>query len=128
MAAAPSNSAADLLAKHLIKQVPKSQILRFYALSRLEKLIPEDIMEISNFHASHPTTMEDLMKYRIIVVTLITAGRLAGAGFPSDHFTHVFVDEAGHATEPEAIIPLANILSKVIENAQWNVLQGFVWL
>ena len=33
-------------------------------------------------------------------------------GFPEDHFTHLFLDEAGHATEPEAIIPLAKILSK----------------
>ena len=33
-------------------------------------------------------------------------------GFPTDHFSHVFVDEAGQATEPEAIIPLAGILRK----------------
>ena len=30
VAAAPSNSAADLLALHLIKQVPKSQMVSLY--------------------------------------------------------------------------------------------------
>ena len=38
--------------------------------------------------------------------------RIFFSGFPEDHFTHLFIDEAGHATEPEAIIPLAKILSK----------------
>ncbi len=36
--------------------------------------------------------------------------RLASANFVSGHFTHVFVDEAGHAMEPEALIALAGIL------------------
>ena len=52
------------------------------------------------------------MKYRIIVVTLVTAGKLASAGFPKDHFTHLFIDEAGHATEPEAMVALSGVLAK----------------
>lgn len=111
VAAAPSNSAADLLAEHLVKQVPKTQILRFYAPSRLEKLVPSKIHDISNFGKRRNLSLEDLAKFRIIVVTLVTAGKLASAGFPQDHFTHLFIDEAGHATEPEAIIPLAGILA-----------------
>ncbi len=35
VAAAPSNSAADLLALHLIKQVPKSQMVRFSCLHNI---------------------------------------------------------------------------------------------
>ena len=113
VAAAPSNSAADLLAEHLIKQVPKTQILRYYAPSRLEKLVPAKVKDISNFHPSRSALkMDDLVRFRIIIVTLVTAGKLASAGFPEDHFTHLFIDEAGHATEPEAVIPLAGILSK----------------
>ena len=43
---------------------------------------------------------------RIIVSTCVTAGILYSLGLPVGHFTHVFIDEAGQATEPEALIPL----------------------
>ena len=46
------------------------------------------------------------------MVTLVTAGKLASAGFPKDHFTHLFIDEAGHATEPEAMVALSGVLAK----------------
>ena len=36
--------------------------------------------------------------------------RLVSASFPRAHFTHIFIDEAGHATEPECIIPIADLL------------------
>ena len=36
--------------------------------------------------------------------------RLVSAMFPRNHFTHIFIDEAGHATEPECIIPVADLL------------------
>ena len=96
IAAAPSNSAADLLASKLLKVVPKTQIIRFYARSRLERQVPEELKGISRFHSSHSDdSLEALMKYRIIVVTLVSAGKLASLGFPSDHFSHLFIDEAG---------------------------------
>lgn len=33
--------------------------------------------------------------------------RLVAGGIPEGHFTHVFVDEAGHAVETECLVPLA---------------------
>lgn len=33
--------------------------------------------------------------------------RLVTGGIPAGHFTHVFVDEAGHAVETECLVPLA---------------------
>lgn len=36
--------------------------------------------------------------------------RLVSANFGRDHFTHIFIDEAGHAVEPECIIPIADLL------------------
>lgn len=41
--------------------------------------------------------------------TLVTAGRLVSANFESKHFTHIFIDEAGQATEPETLIAIAGI-------------------
>ena len=32
------------------------------------------------------------------------------ANFPAEYFTHVFIDEAGYAVEPEALVALAGIL------------------
>jgi len=34
----------------------------------------------------------------------VCVGRLVSGGIPVDHFSHIFVDEAGHAVEPETII------------------------
>ncbi|KAI4824099.1 hypothetical protein KUCAC02_012642 [Chaenocephalus aceratus] len=53
---------------------------------------------------------EILMWQRILVTTLQTAGRLVSGGIPPGHFTYLFVDEAGQATETECIIPLAGLL------------------
>jgi hypothetical protein len=41
------------------------------------------------------------------VATVVTAGRLYSAGCPLGHFGHVFIDEAGHATEPESLMAMA---------------------
>ena len=47
-------------------------------------------------------------------MTLVTAGRLVSAGIPSTHFSHVFIDEAGHAMEPESCVALAGEISNNI--------------
>lgn len=40
--------------------------------------------------------------------------RLVTGGIPEGHFTHVFVDEAGHAVETECLIPLAGKKLRII--------------
>ena len=55
--------------------------------------------------------LSKLMSYRVVVVTLCSAGRLVSKGVPEGHFTHVFIDEAGQAAEPETLIPIAGLLS-----------------
>ena len=49
-------------------------------------------------------------------MTLITAGRLVSAGIPDKHFSHVFIDEAGHAMEPEACVAISGIQILILKN------------
>lgn len=37
----------------------------------------------------------------------LTPPRLVSAQFPIDHFTHIFIDEAGHCMEPESLVAIA---------------------
>ncbi|XP_035512110.1 putative helicase mov-10-B.1 [Morone saxatilis] len=112
LACAPSNSAADLLCKKILDHVDERKVYRMYASSRDPKCVPEELKACSNLVGQcyiYPAK-EELMKYRIMVTTLLTAGRLVTGNIPVDHFTHVFVDEAGHAVETECLVPLAGLL------------------
>ncbi|KAK9970577.1 hypothetical protein ABG768_026510 [Culter alburnus] len=115
LACAPSNSAADQLCEKLItsRHVDAHKIYRLYASSRNPKDIPEVLKNNSNVNGEMIIfpCKEDLMSYKILVSTLVTAGRLVSGGFPVDHFSHIFVDEAGHAVESETIISVAGLLN-----------------
>ncbi|RXN36849.1 helicase mov-10 [Labeo rohita] len=114
LACAPSNSAADQLCEMLItsQHVDSRKIYRVYASSRNPKDIPKVLEKNSNVEGGTIIfpCKEDLMYYKILVSTLVTAGRLVSGGFPVGHFSHIFVDEAGHAVEPETIISVAGLL------------------
>ncbi|XP_037629483.1 putative helicase mov-10-B.2 [Sebastes umbrosus] len=112
LACAPSNSAADLLCQKILDHVDERKVFRMYASSRDPQCVPIELRACSNLVGDcyeYPAK-EKLMEYKIIVTTLITAGRLVTGGIPDDHFTHVFVDEAGHAVETECLVPLAGLL------------------
>lgn len=51
-------------------------------------------------------TMSVLGRHRITIGTCNMLGILHNMGFPRGHFSHILVDEAGQATEPEIMIPL----------------------
>ncbi|XP_038054524.1 putative helicase MOV-10 [Patiria miniata] len=123
LACAPSNSAADLIAKRLltgtgISITVATNLFRMNALSREWKTVDQTLKEKECCNYNKMTgdnffpAKEEIMQKRVLVTTLCTAGRLATAkGFPYDHFTHIFIDEAGHAVEPEAIISLSNLMN-----------------
>lgn len=50
--------------------------------------------------------LDELKRYRVIVCTCISASVTYGIGMTRGHFTHIFVDEAGQACEPEVMIPI----------------------
>ncbi|KAM6980838.1 putative helicase mov-10-B.1 [Aplochiton taeniatus] len=114
LACAPSNSASDLLCERLLAHVDPHRVYRLYASSRGPNTVPKNLLKRCNWDASQDSFVfpekEVLMKYNVIVTTLVTAGRLVSGGIPAGHFTHLFVDEGGQAIEPECIIAVAGLL------------------
>lgn len=111
---APSNSACDLLCERLMVHMDPYQVYRLYASSRDPRSVPKHLLKYSNWDESQDGFVfpekEILMKYTIVVTTMVTAGRLVSGGVPVGHFSHVFVDEGGQAVEPECVIAIAGLL------------------
>uniref|UniRef100_A0A336N0E0 CSON007522 protein n=1 Tax=Culicoides sonorensis TaxID=179676 RepID=A0A336N0E0_CULSO len=96
--------------------IPVTEMFRYLSKSQTRKLdtIDERILEISNIDQRqifHYPELESLQKYRLIFVTLVTAGRLTLLKMGRDHFDYIFVDEAGSATEASTIIPISGLMS-----------------
>ena len=112
LASAPSNTAADLITDRLLGHLNKRDVLRIHAVSRVVSSIPARVLAVSNVDGDkvrYPR-LEELMRFKVIVTTLVNAGRLVTAKFPADHFSHIVMDETGQATEPEAAIALSGLL------------------
>ncbi|XP_068568586.1 putative helicase mov-10-B.1 [Cebidichthys violaceus] len=120
LACAPSNSACDLLCERLMVHTDAAQIYRVYASSRDPRSVPKNLLKNCNWNQTQDAFVfpvkEILMTYKIIVTTMVTAGRLVSGGMPVGHFTHIFLDEGGQAVEPECVIAIAGLLSA--ENGQ----------
>uniref|UniRef100_A0A8D0FC95 RNA helicase n=1 Tax=Strix occidentalis caurina TaxID=311401 RepID=A0A8D0FC95_STROC len=111
LACAPSNSATDLLCQRLIKDIAPRYIYRLVANSRSYQEVPADIRSCCNWDDEQSCyvypSKEHLQRYRILITTLVTAGRLVSANFPPGFFSHVFIDEGGQAVEPESVVAIA---------------------
>ncbi|CAJ1056264.1 RNA helicase Mov10l1 isoform X1 [Xyrichtys novacula] len=101
----PSNSAADLICVRLHDSgfLHSASLARVNASCRQEEAIPMVLRQYSR-------AGEDIRNasfHRIVVSTCSSAGMFHSIGLHVGHFTHVFLDEAGQATEPEALIPIS---------------------
>ncbi|EZA47489.1 hypothetical protein DMN91_005067 [Ooceraea biroi] len=126
LVATPSNSSANLIAERLLESnvLKPGDLVRLIAYHCLydgsipERLLPycatadlaaEGTHERKHHQEEGPKmncTMSVLGRHRITVGTCNALGILYNMGFPRGHFSHVLVDEAGQATEPEILIPL----------------------
>lgn len=129
LACAPSNSAADLLLQRVMEHtvIPRSKAIRLNAFGRSLLSLPKDIKDVCCLTSGGDfffPCKEEIMDKRLVVCTLITAGRLVSAEVPNHHFTHVFIDEAGHSLQPECLVPLAGIFSTETPGGGQLVLAG----
>ncbi|XP_059844469.1 RNA helicase Mov10l1 [Hypanus sabinus] len=110
LATAPSNSAADLLCIRLHESglLNQGDMVRVNATWRLEKYIPETVQ----LYSKDGEDLWEAARCRIIISTCSSAALFYQIGLRNGHFTHVFVDEAGQASEPECLIPLLLISGK----------------
>ncbi|KIM34476.1 hypothetical protein M408DRAFT_325872 [Serendipita vermifera MAFF 305830] len=111
LACAPSNSAADIIAERLTV-LGKSQLFRLYAPSRSASLLPPALQQFSrrNDHGTFEVPpVEELAKFRVVVSTCLSAVVPSAIGISPGHFSHVFIDEAGQACEPEALIAIRTL-------------------
>ncbi|XP_045690708.1 RNA helicase Mov10l1 [Phyllostomus hastatus] len=101
---APSNSAADLvcLRLHESQLLQPGTMVRVNATCRLE----ETVIEAIKAYCKDGEDIWKASRFRVIISTCSSAGLFYQIGVRVGHFTHVFVDEAGQASEPECLIPL----------------------
>jgi helicase MOV-10 len=118
LACAPSNSAADLIASRLTALGP-DVLFRFYAPSRRKDLVLDELLSfaaISGGHFSVPP-MSRMRRFKVVVTTCVSASFAYGIGMTRGHFSHIFFDEAGQATEPEVMIAI-----KTMANNETNLI------
>ena len=114
---APSNTAADVLLEKLSSVVSRSEMLRFMAYNRSAG---EVSIETKNYTYSFEEKervfsqppLKKFLEYNIVVATCCMAAKLYNLGVPSGHFDVIFIDEAGHAVEPEVVAAFSSLYAK----------------
>ncbi|GJP29827.1 hypothetical protein CLOM_g19923 [Closterium sp. NIES-68] len=108
---APSNSATDNIALRLKGTLQVREMLRLYSVSRGRGEVESDLLPFTRYDDSTGVfrlpTLSEIHAARVVAVTCCSAALLYRMGVPRGTFTHIFIDEAGHAIEPEGIIPIA---------------------
>ncbi|ERE69215.1 putative helicase with zinc finger domain protein [Cricetulus griseus] len=111
-----SNSAADLYIKDYLHPYveagnPQARPLRVYFRNRWVKTVHPVVHQYCLISGAHSTFQmpqkEDVLKHRVVVVTLNTSQYLCQLDLDPGFFTHILLDEAAQAMECETIMPLA---------------------
>ena len=104
-----------------------NEMLRLMAFSRDKTTVPAKIFEYTIFNESKNcfTTPHSsvIKRYQIVATTVASGGKLPNNGV-MDHFTHVFIDEAGHSVEAEALACLVAVTKQDYRNPPAVTLAG----
>ncbi|KDQ06712.1 hypothetical protein BOTBODRAFT_39425 [Botryobasidium botryosum FD-172 SS1] len=122
LACAPSNSAADILAQRLIEfgKFDKTKLFRLIAPSRMRKHVPEDLIPFTCIDTTKGNgngvfsvpSVAHVTNFRVVISTCVTACVLSGIRVPRGNYSHIFVDEAGQAMEPEVLVAIKTMVDK----------------
>ena len=91
----------------------KPQVFRIYSYGTEPNEVPPELLEVSNFEkVSEVFPLPDPAMIRrdsvhLVACTLLMSAKLYSGGLDRGWFTHVFIDEAGHAEEPLCLAPLS---------------------
>lgn len=111
---ASSNSAADHILEKLLGEgvgVRENDIFRLNATSRPYEDVKPKFIHFCFFEdmVFKCPPLKALLRYKIIVSTYMSASLLYAEGIRKGHFSHIFLDEAGQASEPETMVPVSNL-------------------
>jgi helicase MOV-10 len=113
---APSNSAADHIMEKLLAEKDniefhENEVFRLNATARPYEDVKPEFLRFCFFDEmifKCPPVIA-LKHYRIVVSTYMSASLLFAEDVARGHFSHIFLDEAGQASEPETMIPIAHL-------------------
>ncbi|KAK7366576.1 hypothetical protein VNO80_08569 [Phaseolus coccineus] len=112
---APSNSAADYVLEKLLAQqdieLRENELFRLNAATRPYEDVKPEIIRFCFFDEMvfKCPPVDALSYYRIIISTYMSASLLHAEDLARGHFSHMFLDEAGQASEPETLIPVSHL-------------------
>ncbi|XP_025015193.1 probable RNA helicase SDE3 isoform X1 [Ricinus communis] len=110
---APINRTCDVLMRSL-KEIPESEMFRANAAFREIDGVPTDILASSLYKGDcfACPKLQELRKFKIILSTYVSSFQLHNEGIAAGHFSHIFMVDASSATEPEAMVALANFANE----------------
>ncbi|XP_061778836.2 probable helicase with zinc finger domain isoform X2 [Nerophis lumbriciformis] len=133
-----SNSAADLYIKDYLHPYvdagnPHARPLRVYFINRWVKTVHKVVQQyclISSTQLNFQMpTKDDILRHRVVVVTLSTSQYLCQLDLEPGLFTHILLDEAAQAMECETIMPfaLASNTTRIVLAGDHMQLSPFVY-
>lgn len=106
LVAAPSNSAANLLTKRLIQygRLRPDELVRILSYSKAHEPIDPEIEDYCTTADEETNTSSTALGYH-----KITVGTCVSVGIFDENvkFSHIVIDEAGYASEPQTLVPMS---------------------